>query len=249
MAGGWSHKRLIREIVLTKAYPSTSWTFKPSAGDPAKEWAAKAQKIDPQNKLFWHMPVKRLEAECIRDAVLAATGSLITAPKHVSVLHDMGWSSFSGNNIRGSAGRIRASFRNSKHRSIYLPVLRSMQPDVFTTFDFPQPTMSVGQRDVTTVPSQSLFLMNNPLLIESSQTLADMVIEMRHEKQEDRVVEAYRRILSRSPRPREIERATADIEALKQVTGADVAENAKERRALATWVHALFLTTEFRDLY
>src|SRR5260370_950838 len=111
--------------------------------------------VGPANRLISHMPVKRLEGETIRDAILAASGSLdLTAhgpsvPPHISPYQDGRGKPESG--PLDGAGR----------RSVYLEVRRNFITPLFLAFDYPLPSTTVGRRSISTVPSQALMLMNN----------------------------------------------------------------------------------------
>lgn len=123
---GWSIKETIRFIVLSKTWRLSS--------TPSKE----AQTRDPENQFYSHAPLQRLEAEAIRDAVLAVSGSL----------QDTRY----GSPVEGKAPR----------RSLYVRVQRTALDPFLRVFDFPEPFSATGRRDVTNVPAQSLALMNDP---------------------------------------------------------------------------------------
>jgi hypothetical protein len=127
---GWSLKKMIKMIVLSKTWQLSS--------QPTKA----AQKSDPDNRLLSHAFVRRLEAEAIRDAMLADSGKLDRK--------------LYGPPVDGSAPR----------RSIYVRVQRNALNPFLRAFDFPEPFSCTGQRDVTNVPAQSLTLMNDPLVTD-----------------------------------------------------------------------------------
>ena len=154
---GWSIKSLHRAIMLSSTYRMST------QDNPAAALA------DPENRLHWKMPRKRLEAEAIRDALLSVCGrldtemkgSLLNTPNHAYV-----------NNTGGVGGINYAVAR----RAVYLPVIRSGLYDVFQAFDFADPSASNGLRVPTTVAPQALFMMNDPLVITSTQALADSLL-------------------------------------------------------------------------
>ncbi len=114
--------------------------------------SAEAHQRDPNNELLSHANVRRYEAEAIRDAILAATGNLDSEMFGPPVANE----------------RTR--------RSIYLPVIRNSLNPLMRTFDFPEPFSTVGRRDQTNVPAQSLTLMNDPFLARQAEVWAANVI-------------------------------------------------------------------------
>jgi hypothetical protein len=129
---------------------------------------------DPQNRLLWHRPVRRLEAEVIRDAILAAGGTLDKSMYGPGTLDE-----------------------NSPRRSIYLTVKRSRLVPWMQAFDAPDAIQSLGSRPVTTVPAQSLMLMNSPLVRAQAEKLAERVAANR--SLEDSLELAFRIALARRP--------------------------------------------------
>src|SRR5258708_15346334 len=112
---------------------------------------------------------RRLEVESIRDSLLMVAGRLdLTPPAASPVL----------NFRRGIAvGRGRGAIDEDhsvtmRSRSVYVPVIRNFLPEMLGTFDFPEPSETKGVRDVTTVPTQALFLMNSRFVIEQARAAA-----------------------------------------------------------------------------
>jgi mono/diheme cytochrome c family protein len=133
---GWSVKQLVRSLVLTRTYQLDS-----AADDNSR-------RIDPENRLLAHANRRRLDAESLRDAILSISGQLDRT---------MG-----GPNLTAGTSSDYDYRHDSLRRSVYLPVLRNSLPDLFEAFDFPDPSLVVGTRNVTTVTPQALFLMNHP---------------------------------------------------------------------------------------
>src|SRR5438132_13158019 len=142
-------------------------------------------KADPQNKLWWRHPTRRLEAEAIRDAVLAVSGTLDTTMY--------------------GPGTLNAA---SPRRSVYLTVKRSQMIPLLTMFDVPEALQSIGERSVTTVPTQSLAFMNSPLVRGAAQKLAARVCS---KTDAESVAQAYLIALSRRPTDAERQRMTSFI--------------------------------------
>jgi cytochrome c553 len=146
--GGWSLKRLHRLMLLCSAYRQSS------RGDEASD------KADPRNELLHRMPIRRLEAEAIRDALLAVSGGLDRtmfgrgpAPYLTEFMIGRGRPASSG--PLNGAGR----------RTVYLNVRRNFLPPLLTAFDYPVPFTTMGRRSVSNVPAQALALLNNPFVV------------------------------------------------------------------------------------
>lgn len=204
--GGGSQKALLRAIVLSRAYRMGN------VGEP------NASRLDPDNRLVSRMPGVRLDAEAIRDSVLAASGQLrawdggpampLEFPENVGNL--------AKTDVNPPMFRF-AKFRPEQNsvRTIYLPVVRSLaQPgpaDIRNDFDFPQPAQFAGKRAVTTTPTQSLFLMNSPLVKTAAETLAKDVLGSQASVDE-RIDLLWMRVLNRPPSPEERADAAAFVQ-------------------------------------
>ncbi len=154
---GWSLKRLIRRLVLSRTFAMSS-----KAADPG------AEESDPSNALLHRMPVRRLEGEAIRDALLAVSGRLNPTvggkPEPLFLTEFL-------------VGRGRpeksGSLDGDGRRSVYMAMRRNFLPTLMATFDAPTPFSSVGRRNVTNVPGQSLALMNDPLFHQQARVLQE----------------------------------------------------------------------------
>ena len=156
----WSLKQLIRRIVLSRTYRMSSDQHDPSA-------SAK----DPENQLLSRFPVRRLEAEAIRDNVLAVTGSLNSTMFGKSIpvhLTDF----VVGRGRPGKSGPLDGQGR----RSVYVAVRRNFLPTLMTAFDYPTPFSTIGKRNVTNVPAQSLALMNDEFVHEQAKLWAQRLL-------------------------------------------------------------------------
>ena len=148
----WSLKRLLRRLVLTDAFARSS-----RGGDPRTE------EVDPTNRLLHRMPVRRLEGEAIRDALLTVSGRLDPAqfgppvPVHLTEF-------IVGRGRPGTSGPLDGAGR----RSLYTAVRRNFLPTMMVAFDYPTPFSTVGKRNVTNVPGQSLVMMNDPFVREQA---------------------------------------------------------------------------------
>ena len=115
-----------------------------------------------------------MDAECIRDAMLAVSGDLDTARRPGSLIGELGNYSVS---LFGFSKKIPADLDGVRYRSVYLPVVRDRLPDVLGLFDFAEPTLVTGSREVTNVPPQSLYLMNSPFVRERAESFAKRILE------------------------------------------------------------------------
>ncbi|MBS1825066.1 MAG: PSD1 domain-containing protein [Acidobacteria bacterium] len=144
---GWSVKRMLRLLATSQAY---------RMGDTVNP-------ADPNNDTFHHIPLRRLEAEEIRDSILLAAGSLdekMTGPSvPVFYAHDTGAT---------KGDRPKGPLDGNGRRSVYLEIRRNATHPFLEVFDVYKPTSTRGQRDVTTVPAQSLALLNSPFVIEQA---------------------------------------------------------------------------------
>lgn len=170
MQNGWSQKQLIRSIVLSRTYRLSS------AND------ASAMKVDPDNRLLWRMNRIRLDAEALRDQLLAVSGELVPSNggpglvleefENCGGLVQQGVNPPSYNHRRPRAGEEFV-------RTIYLPVMRTntaTNDRLRSFFEFVNPAQIAGQRSQTVVPTQALFVMNNDLFRKRAKTLADQLI-------------------------------------------------------------------------
>src|SRR5690606_17206287 len=142
-------KHLIRQIMLSHTYRLSV------ARHEANE------RTDGDNRLLWRQNRRRLEAEALRDAILAFNGTLDLTPRERSLIAEIGV----------GAMRFRGEdvvFESTK-RSIYLPQPRRKRPELFQLFDAADPATVTGDRDETTVPSQALFLLNSAEIREQSE--------------------------------------------------------------------------------
>jgi hypothetical protein len=151
---GWSIKEMHRLMLLSSAYQMSS------------ERDQRAATVDAENKLLHHMPVRRLEGEAIRDAILAVAGTLDrtlfgpSVPPYISSHQDGRGKPKSG--PLDGAGR----------RSVYLQLRRNFLPPMFLAFDYPLPISSIGARGASTVPSQALFMLNNEFVADQAKKWA-----------------------------------------------------------------------------
>jgi hypothetical protein len=213
MDRGWSIKSLVREVVGSRTYRLSI------LGDPA------AAAADPENRRLGHANRRRLEAECIRDAILAASGRLQLG---------MGGQTFP-QSLKADYGFEHTDTR----RSVYIPVFRNALPGLFEAFDFADPSMVVGRRNSSTVAPQALFLMNNPFVLDQSRATARRLLAEESADDRARVDRAYRLLLGRGPTDEERRIALRFVES----------PGSEPDEAWALLVQALFASIDFRYLH
>jgi hypothetical protein len=228
-AQGWSVKRLVRELVLSRTYRQSS------AFDEI------AFKADPENRLLGRAIKRRLDAEAIRDAMLAVSGELDAArPRASLVATAIGDGPIS---LIGLNTKLPADLDGMRHRSVYLPVLRDRLPDVLDLFDFAEPSLVTGDRQTTNVPVQALYLMNSPFVQARAAGLAS---RLEHAADNSELVrQAFLLCFSRLPATDELKRTVDYLEKNDPSAGADVEQHSK---VLTSCCQALLAAAEFRNV-
>jgi hypothetical protein len=214
VADGWSVKRLIRAMVLSHAYQLGS-------DAPADHLEA-----DPANRLVWRHSPRRLDAEEIRDAMLAAAGTLRTERPQASPAKDLKIIEMPNNGP--IAQRILKEAAESVHRSVYLPLLRGVTPRSLEVFDFAEQTMVTGSRDSTTVAPQALYLLNDPFVRKQSAEFARRLLASKNLDDAGRVRLAYRLTLGRDATPHDVGRVTRYLKEMEADLIADAEQRARE---------------------
>ncbi|MCS7467679.1 PSD1 and planctomycete cytochrome C domain-containing protein [Stieleria sp. ICT_E10.1] len=223
---GWSIKEMHRLIMNSRVYQQSSRV------------SERAHQVDPQNRLLSHMNLRRMDAEALRDSLLAIAGRLDTTPgglpDTVSIDRD---GLVSANATEGGDWR----------RSVYLQYRRTEIPTMMDTFDYPQMGPNCLSRNVSTVSPQALMLMNNGRVRKLAAAMADRVEtivcnEARHDEDsldETTVETVYQLALSRSPSDRE---RTLGTEALQQLRSA---WGNNPGKALETYCHTILNSASF----
>jgi hypothetical protein len=187
MQDGWSLKKLVRQIVLSRTYRQVSADNAPGL------------KADPENRLLWRMPRRRLDFEAQRDALLFVSGRL--DPKVGGPTVDITRAPWTG------------------RRTLYGFIDRQNLPGLFRTFDFASPDTTSSQRHETTVPQQALFLMNSPFVLQQAKSLAARP-EVRSQAQpEQRIRALYRLAYAREPDADEVTLGLRFLEAAAREPG------------------------------
>ncbi|MCA8956187.1 MAG: DUF1553 domain-containing protein, partial [Planctomycetes bacterium] len=223
VADGWSTKKAIRRMVLSRTYRMAS------ASTPEGEVR------DPNNRWLHRMPVRRLPAESLRDAILSVSGRLdrtlggAGVPPHLTRFQQAG------------RGRPRSGpLDGGGRRSLYLRVGRNFLDAFLLAFDFPLPASTMGRRAVTNVPAQALALLNDPFVHGEAGRWAAEVVRS-HTTPERRIVAVWRRALLRVPRPAELQQVRAFLADQARVHGCGL----DDPRPWQDLCHAVFNLKEF----
>ena len=191
MEGGWSVKKLIREIVMSQAYRRSS------------DGSDVSQRSDPDNIYLWRMSPRTLEAEALRDSILSLSGQLATYPPEKQFLAQ--FHPQRDAELHTFKPFLTSAAIVSSHRSVYLPVVRGTLPEAFALFNFASPERTVAQRDESTLPAQALYLMNNPWVIEQARHTAKRLLAGETDDRE-RIRRLHKLAFAREPTPEEWQR-------------------------------------------
>ncbi len=224
---GWSIKAMHRLIMTSSAYRMSS------------EYDAEAAEVDPENELLWRMSRRRLEAEPMRDAILAISDGLDKS---------MGGSIMSFKDrqyVANTAARGGIDYDRNL-RAVYLPVVRSSMYNVFRAFDFADPSTSNGDRGAAVVAPQALFMMNGSIVLKHTRRMADNLLSRDDLNDSGRVRLAYERALTRPPSPQEIDQALSFIaEVDKALEDREPETDERKVRAWQSFCKALIGSNEF----
>ena len=220
---GWSTKSLVRRLVL-----SQTWRQSGLVSQAARE-------RDPGNRLLHHYPTRRLEAEGIRDALLAVSGRLdpqlygrpISPPRSVE---------------DGKKRLFSGPLDGYGRRSLYLQMSIMAPPVFLTAFNLPDLKLPTGRRDVTNVPTQALTLLNDPFVGAMAKHWAARLLQAPHTTPEDRVRTMFVQAFGREPQDDELSRWNAAVREFATPNGGELMQ---DEAAWAQLAHALFNTTEF----
>jgi hypothetical protein len=219
---GWSVKDMHRLVMNTNSYQMAS--LNPSAGQASS--APDPAMVDPENRLLWRANIQRLEAEEIRDAMLAASGSLSgeVGGKTIPLRdHEFVFNHTSHDNTTYETTR----------RALYIPIIRNHLYDMLEQFDYPDPTMPTGSRNSTVIAPQALIMMNSPLVMDSAEKLATKLLNNCPDDKA-RVQQAYSILFARNGSEHETNRALAFLKSQPD-----------QKDAWTLLCHTLLATNEF----
>ena len=233
----WSLKKTIRRMALSRSYQMAS------------SYNAKATAIDPDNRLLWQMPRRRLTAESIRDGMLAVSGELDAARGGPSLGLEL------EDNIMGAGGNVNPPTWGDKfpeyvknRRTIYLPLKRERpvgELEILGTFDFPHPSEITGARPNTTVATQALFLMNAPFVKQQANKLAARLAEDEPDDERARIARLYLLAANRPVLDDEIASAVAFLDKSSHDAGPDPADSEAKSGAWVQLCHAVLGSNQF----
>ncbi len=192
MDNGWSVKKL-NTLILTSATYQMSSTASPAA-----------LQQDANNVLLSRTPLRRLEAEPLRDSLLELGGLL---DKQVG---GFVWT-FENYKLVFNHTSEDATTYESNRRALYLPVIRNHVYDLFELFDFPDPGTVNGNRADSTIAPQALYLMNSPLVLRATESMAEALLKERDLTNAQRVQRLYAQVFNRPPTVKETQRAVVFI--------------------------------------
>ena len=200
----------------------------------------RAAQTDPENHALWRRSVKRLEAEAIRDSLLAV-GDLLDNTMGGSMLHVA-----NREFLFNHTSKDETTY-DSRQRSVYLPVVRNHLYDVFSLFDYSDASVSNGNRTTSTIAPQALFMLNSALLKDAADGFAAGVKAA--ELDTDRRIETmYLRAFARRPTTGEVEDARRFLRELETRIHASF-EESKERDAWSALCHVLLASNEFLHVH
>jgi cytochrome c553 len=223
----WSLKRMHRLMLLSAAYKQSSRA--------TAEQAAKAVTADPLNELLHRQNPRRLEAEAVRDAILAVSGRLDRTAGGPGVMPHLTEHSV-GRGKPADSGPLDGGGR----RSVYLAVRRNFLSPMFTAFDYPTPFTTIGRRTVSNVPAQALVMLNNPFVLQQAELWAKRALAEPNRTAAQRVAGMYEAALGRPPTAAESEAAVGFLKGQADEYGA-----ADHPKAWADLAHVLFNAKEF----
>ena len=201
---------------------------------------ARALQLDPENQLYWHAPLRRLEAEPLRDTLLTISGMLDKQ------LGGSLWEHENFNLVFNHTSKDETTYENDR-RAIYLPIIRNHVYGMFELFDFPDPATVGGDRSSTTIAPQALFLLNSPLAMRSTEKLATSLLAKAIENNAQRLQTLYGLAYNRLPTEKEQQQALNFVAEFATAQGDnDVAQN--ELTAWQSLCQAVFASNEFMYL-
>ena len=218
---GWSVKRAVREIVTSQTYQMSSVTAEPM------------REIDPGNIWFSRARVRRLEAEAIRDTLMSISDRLdvklegTSVPVHLTEFLE-------GRGRPGKSGPADSEFR----RSVFISVRRNFLVPMMSTFDAPNPFSSMGRRNVSSVPAQSLTLLNDPFVHQLAKDWSETIVALPNATDSQRLDTMYLTAFSRPPTPEE------QASALEYI----VAQTALNRTRQAVWQDLAHVLMNMKEL-
>lgn len=216
----WSVKALIRHLVTSQAFQAQSLA------------SAKAQQVDPANRLLSHMPVQRLRAEAVRDSILAVSGTL-----------DQTMFGYTGPANQSES----AAVANPKlRRGVYQYIRREALDHMMIMFDAPEPSRTQGDRETSSVPGQSLLMLNSALVHEQATAWAAKDMKLRKGySTEQRIEHLFATALGRQPSVQEVHSLVEFIDDQAEAYALPPAARGSDQRLWTDLCHVLINAKEF----
>lgn len=224
---GWSVKKITKYMVLSQAFQRVT------------EASDAGLLEDPDNLLLQHYPVRRINAESLRDAILATSGELDTAmfgPAVPVYLTEF----LTGRGRPKQSGPLDGDGR----RSVYQSLNRNFLPPMMLAFDMPVPFSTFGRRNVSNVPSQSLTLLNDPFIQQQAGFWAARIVRQT-DSFEERVKNIYLIAFSRIPSEQEIQQAQGFFEEQRSFISHLKNDQKMEQELWKSYCHSIFNLKEF----
>ncbi len=184
----WSLKKFQKRLMLTNAYQMSG------------KYDKRAAAIDGDDRLLWRFPRQRLEAEAIRDSILFVSGTLDRTMGGTTI-------NLKPRSYVTSTANADPVKYDTLRRAVYLPVIRSAVYDLYTAFDFGDPTVMNGDRSSTTVAPQALFMLNSPLVLAATKAQAQHLLGLKDLDDAQRIQKLYATCYGRAAKPSEVTRA------------------------------------------
>ncbi|QDU92345.1 PSD1 and planctomycete cytochrome C domain-containing protein [Lignipirellula cremea] len=226
MAEGWSLKQLIRAIVLTETWRQSG------------QATAAALSRDPNNRLLHHFPLRRLEAEAIRDAMLATSGRLDRTLYGPPIDPHR-------QNEDPQKRLFSGPLDGDGRRSLYTKITIMEPPRFLATFNQPMPKIPTGKRDISNTPAQALALLNDPFVLQQAQHWAEQLVEHGPADPDARLEQMFRLALCRPPQPQERERWREALDDFAAVRGVSPARIPASVPVWQDATHTMFNLKEF----
>lgn len=245
MEDGWNLKRLVKQMVMSRTYRMSSMELRAKGEEfqsretSDSSLSALRSSPDPDNRLLSRMNRKRLDAECIRDAMLVAAGTLDRAFGGPGVSEAK---AVDANDQKIQNLEYGYQF-NDTRRSLYTAAFRNVRHPLFEVFDFADINQPIAQRTTSTVATQALFLMNSPKVIEQARAAADLVLKSSDDNAR-RIQTAFQNSLQRNPTDKEQSQVRDYLES--SASGNASAEDTRD--LWARFIQTLWATPEFRFL-
>jgi hypothetical protein len=236
VAGGWQMKLMHRLMVLSQAYQMDSTPN------------AEAEQIDPDGKRHWRFTPRRMEAEAVRDAILAVSGKLNPATSGASVYPKISRAVLETQSRPGD-GWNASSPNDAARRSVYVSVKRTLLVPELEVLDFPSTEETCEQRVVSTVAPQALTFLNGEFIHEQAQAFAERLVREAGADNTNCIVRAYLLAFSRLPNEQErtslLQFLAQHSQQIQVDTGGKVSGTAAQAQALAALCLVLLNTNEF----